>query len=158
MYGITHTNTKIPGYKTKALLRKLATLPSYHGIPSHWLQQTGFDWAQALNPFKRPDPWASTPPPCSRSLLLPGQSGQPGSGPMDQDRASQPYDATPDAALDPPARGPSPPLSTCGIAPAPDLEEEEGIRHPPPSMPLPTPFPDDGVPSGPISYAPGRSL
>ena len=81
LYGTTHTNTELPGYKTKALLRKPATLSSYHGISPHWLSHLGFDWVQALSPFQRPDPWASTPPPFPS--ILPSESRQ--SGPVDQD-------------------------------------------------------------------------
>jgi len=154
MYGITHTNTEIPGYKTKALLQKPATLPSYHGIPPHWLEQTGFDWAQALNLFKRPSPWASTPPPLPS--IPPSQSRAPRH--LDQGGASQPSNAAADPARDSPQQGASPPLSTHGITPSPDLEEEEGIRHSAPSLPPPSPIRDDGVSIGTLSSTWGRSL
>ena len=136
LYGTTHTNNDIPGYKTKALLRKATTLPSYYNIPSHWIWQTGFDWAKALNLFKHPDPWALTPPPFPP--LPPSESGQPGAGPIDQDQADQPGDAAADPAGDPPQRGPSPSVSTRGIAPSPGPQEEEGSRHPVPRPPPPS--------------------
>ena len=155
LYGTTHTNNDIPGYKTKALLRKATTLSSYYDIPSHWLSQTGIDWAKALNPFQRPDPWANQSP---SFPLPPSESGQPGSGPMDQDRASQSGDATADPTGDPPERGPSPPLSTRGIAPSPGPQEEEGGGHPTPGPPPPSPLPDDGVSFDALSDARRRSL
>jgi len=136
LYGMTYTNTDLPRYKTKALLRKPATLSTYHGIPPHWLSHSGFDWAQALSPFQCPDPWAIAPP------VFPSPSVP------DQDRAGQSSDATANPARDPTPVCPGSPISTRGIAPTPDPEEEEGTRHPVPSPPPPSPIPDDGVSIG----------
>ena len=141
LYGMTHTNTELPGYKTKALLCNPATLSSYHGIRPHWLTHSGFDWAKALSPFQHPDPWAVYAPPFPS--ILPGESGAPRD--MDQDRASQPGDPPLDPARDPAPVRPGSPLSTRGIPPSPDPEEEEGIRHPTPGLPPSSPIRDDGV-------------
>jgi len=114
LYGTTHTNTNLPGYKTKALLRNPATLSSYHGIPPHWLHHSGFDWAKALSPFQRPDPWAVHVPPFPSPYI-------------DQGGADKPDNAAANPANDPDAVRPGSPISTWGIAPAPDPEEEEGF-------------------------------
>jgi len=154
LYGTTHTNTELPGYKTKALLRNPATLSSYYGIPPHWISQTHFDWGKALSPFQRPDPWAVHAPPFPS--IPPGESGA--SRPVDQGGAYEPGDASANSTWDPAPVCPSSPLSTWGIPPSPDPEEEERSRHTPPQPPPPSPIPDDGLSIGPLSDTRRQSL
>jgi len=154
-FGVSNTTTQVPEHKYRRMLREPGTLSSYHDIPPHWLSRTHFDWAQALNPFTRPDPWATpgTIPPAAVSPSDPwqGQDGAP------LQPASSPNPTSywpPDTEVaEPPSPG-----STRGLPPAPGdglSQEEEGRKSGPrPSTPT---LPDGRLPPPPEVGAPPHS-
>ena len=152
-FGVSNTTTQVPEHKYRRMLREPGTLSSYHDIPPHWLSRTQFDWAQALSPFSRPDPWA-TPSTIPSAAVPPSDPGQ------GEDRAPlQPANSPtsywpPDTEV---ARPPSP-ASTRGIPPGPGdglSQEEESVKSGP-RAPTPT-LPHGGLPPPPEVGAPPHS-
>jgi len=152
-FGVSNTTTQVPEHKYRRMLREPGTLSSYHDIPSHWLSRMQFDWAQALSPFSRPDPWAISGGVPS-TAVPPSDSGQGQDGAPLQLASSPTSYWPPDTEV---AQPPSP-SSTRGIPPGPgdgQSQEEEGIKSGPRAS-TPT-LPNGGLPPPPEVGAPPHS-